>query len=304
MANSNGWGDGAANNAIGWGQGANNAVGWGDSHAKSYAGLTDIVGVTTDSDAQAFITAAAITNETQKAAINTLVTDLKGYSIWTKMKALYPFVTDKTVEADIKSQMKFNLKDPRDLDVAYRLLWNGGGSWTANGYQPNGINGSAQTKLIPSSILSINSKHVSIYSRTNTATGFDIMSHTIGPVVPYDILSLRATIYFPNEIAYSFNEAYPNSSGSNLNSSGFYISTRTTSNAKKLYKNNSVLSTASSASSTQPTNQYIIGSDSRNESFSNRQYAFASIGDGLTDAEAANFYTAVQAFQTTLSRQV
>jgi hypothetical protein len=24
MANSNGWGDGAANNAIGWGQGANN----------------------------------------------------------------------------------------------------------------------------------------------------------------------------------------------------------------------------------------------------------------------------------------
>ena len=25
MANSNGWGDGSANNAIGWGQGANNA---------------------------------------------------------------------------------------------------------------------------------------------------------------------------------------------------------------------------------------------------------------------------------------
>lgn len=45
MANSNGWGDGAANNAIGWGQGANSAIGWGDIHAKSYAGLTDIVGV-------------------------------------------------------------------------------------------------------------------------------------------------------------------------------------------------------------------------------------------------------------------
>jgi hypothetical protein len=44
MANSNGWGDGAANNAIGWGQGANNAIGWGDIHADSWAGLTDIVG--------------------------------------------------------------------------------------------------------------------------------------------------------------------------------------------------------------------------------------------------------------------
>ena len=45
-----------------------------------------------DPDAQAFITAAGITNPTQQAAINTLVVDLKGYNVWTKMKALYPFV--------------------------------------------------------------------------------------------------------------------------------------------------------------------------------------------------------------------
>jgi hypothetical protein len=45
MANSNGWGDGSANNAIGWGQGANNAIGWGDVQADSWAGLTDVVGV-------------------------------------------------------------------------------------------------------------------------------------------------------------------------------------------------------------------------------------------------------------------
>ena len=44
MANSNGWGDGAANNSIGWGQGANNAIGWGSVYAVSDAGLTDIIG--------------------------------------------------------------------------------------------------------------------------------------------------------------------------------------------------------------------------------------------------------------------
>jgi hypothetical protein len=38
--------------------------------------------------------------------------------------------------------------------------------------------------------------------------------------------------------------------------------------------------------------------------YTDRECAFASIGDGLTDTEAANFYTAVQAYQTTLSRQV
>jgi len=40
------------------------------------------------------------------------------------------------------------------------------------------------------------------------------------------------------------------------------------------------------------------------QNFSILQCAFASIGDGLTDTQASNFYTAVQAFQTTLSRQV
>ena len=38
--------------------------------------------------------------------------------------------------------------------------------------------------------------------------------------------------------------------------------------------------------------------------YSNRQIAFFSIGQGFTDTEADNFYTAVQAFQTSLSRQI
>jgi hypothetical protein len=45
MANANGWGDGASNNTIGWGQGADNAIGWGSVYSVSSAGLTDIVGV-------------------------------------------------------------------------------------------------------------------------------------------------------------------------------------------------------------------------------------------------------------------
>lgn len=44
MANINGWGDGASNNNIGWGQGADNVIGWGDSHSVSWSGATDIVG--------------------------------------------------------------------------------------------------------------------------------------------------------------------------------------------------------------------------------------------------------------------
>jgi hypothetical protein len=76
MANSNGWGDGAGNNAIGWGQGANNAIGWGDSHAKSYAGLTDIVGITTPPLLLDTYTGAAVAYSLRK-----LRTDYSGNAI-------------------------------------------------------------------------------------------------------------------------------------------------------------------------------------------------------------------------------
>jgi hypothetical protein len=51
----------------------------------------------------------------------------------------------------------------------------------------------------------------------------------------------------------------------------------------------------------------FIGSNNVNGSpstYDNKEIAFGSLGDGLTDTEAANFYTAVQTFQTTLSRNV
>ena len=75
-----------------------------------------------DPDAQAFLTAAAITDPTITSAIDTLVVQLKADSIWSKMKALYPFV------GGTASTHKYNLKNPLDTDAAFRLVFNGG--WT------------------------------------------------------------------------------------------------------------------------------------------------------------------------------
>ena len=49
-------------------------------------------------------------------AVNNLVLDLKKYGLWTKMKAIYPIVGGNAWSH------KFNLKDPRDVDSAYRLF--------------------------------------------------------------------------------------------------------------------------------------------------------------------------------------
>ena len=118
-----------------------------------------------DPDAQAFITAAGLTNPTQQNAINTLVVSMKGFGIWTKMKAIYPFI------GGTATTHKFNLKNPADTNAAFRLVFNGGVTHTSNGIQGNKINGYADTFLVPDTVFSVaNNVHISIYSRTNTTT--------------------------------------------------------------------------------------------------------------------------------------
>lgn len=300
MANSNGWGDGAANNSIGWGQGANNAIAWGDSHAKSWSGATDIVGI--DSDAQAFITAAAITDPVQINAINTLVEGMKTDGIWTKMKAVYPFV------GGTASAHKWNLKDPRDLDAAFRLVFNGGWTHSANGATPNGTNGYADTKLSPSAVLTSANNHASFYSRTQYLTP-----------VPKD-QCLWGSLNNPN---YFFADIYNNVPKMDSTNGGFSFMSATLSNTQgliatsitstslngqKTYQNGIVKVSNTNAIPTLPSaNLYLSSLNISNSSVANYapfQAAFASIGDGLTDTEASNLYTRVQAFQTALSRQV
>ena len=72
-------------------------------------------GVSYDADAQTFFTAASITDTTQKSAVNQLVLDLKSANIWTKFKAIYPFV------GGTSTTHKYNLVKPTDSDAAYRL---------------------------------------------------------------------------------------------------------------------------------------------------------------------------------------
>lgn len=248
-----------------------------------------------DPDAQAFITAAGITDPTQQSAVNTLVTDLKGYSLWTKPKALYPFCGGSA------SSHKFNLKDPRDLDAAFRLVFYGGWTHSSNGATPNGTNAYANTFLIPSTSLSLNSTHVSLYSRTNSNTGVDMGLQ-------------RGTTYILNA-ARNSNQAYTslNSNSlelySNTDGRGFYLGNRQAVNDSDAWKNGikQVNSTNTTNASEFGITPIFIGAFNlfgSASSYSNKELAFSSMGDGLTDTEAANFYTAVQAFQTTLGRQV
>jgi len=246
-----------------------------------------------DPDAQAFITAASITDPTQQAAINTLVVDLKGYNIWTKFKAIYPIVGGSA------SSHAVNLKTPGTFNLSFATGW----THSSNGMLPNGAT-YADTALNPSSALTLHSTHLSLYSRTNvSAVQRDIAIYQGGD---NPTMALGTNVGAEISDHYNYNQRI---SASIAASTGFYLGTRTTITSHKLYKNNTTLGTNTSTNfNILPNGNIFIGAANSTTlgitSYSTKQCAFASIGDGLTDTDAANFYTAVQAYQTTLSRQV
>jgi hypothetical protein len=252
----------------------------------------------TDADAQAFITAAGITNPTQQSAINTLVVNLKGYSIWTKFKAIYPIV------GGTAATHKWNLKDPRDLDAAFRLTFASGYTHSSTGMLPNGTSAYANSFYKPTVNGSTNSMGASVYLRTNTA----INAATFGSLdsnfwgLAFQPRVADGTTY------YAANDRLIDGAASTISDTrGFFTVNRNSATSKKLFKNGSVISTTTIVNNS--SSNFDLVFSARNyfgtiQSYDTKEIAFASIGDGLTDTEAANFYTAVQAFQTTLGRQV
>jgi hypothetical protein len=255
----------------------------------------------TDTDAQAFINAASITDGTQISAIDTLVTSLKSAGIWTKMRAIYPFVGGSA------TSHKLNLKDPRDLDDAFRLAFNGGWTHNSNGATPNGTNGYAKTFFVGTN-LSMNSSSLSIYNRSVTPTTKN--------VVDFGYFRLNSS-YVSNFFTTYYDGTYGfrvNSWGSlglpQTSPQGFYNGNRTNSSDFNFFKNGSKVSTLSDSTvgKSQINYQFHLGclfiDGAYYDNFSTNNYAFAHIGDGLTDSESTTFYNTVQEFQTSLGRQV
>lgn len=262
------------------------------------AGITynDDGSIYEDADVDAFIAAAAITDGDQQNALYKLAKDLKAASIWTKMKAVYPLV------GGTAASHKWNLKDPRDLDAAYRLTFAGGWTHSSNGALPNGSTGYADTKFNASTKFTLNSHHASFYSRTNVSglTKVDLGAETAAPLLFAFNLGGNAITFVSGDTSNIILSTPPNTQG-------LFTLSRTTSTLLTGFKNSTSLGTDTDTNGGLPNLNLYLGADNSAgtaANFSTRQLAFATLGDGLSAAEVTSLYTAVQAFQTKLGREV
>ena len=262
-------------------------------------------GIVFDADAQAFFdrvdTAGGTLSDTEKAAVNTLVLQMKDDGIWSSMKAIYPMVGASAAAC------KQNLKSS-----SFTGTFTSGWTFSSNGITINAASCALDTQLIPANDLNFNDLHMSFYCRNNPTKLIDIADMGLqNGSNRFGLASYRS--FFGNNAAVvdiSFNANSNNAIG-NSNSIGFWVANVSGANSNILYKNGSKILT--NTDNNNYTNYsgliYSITLGGQNvgsysSSPGKRNYAFASIGDGLTDTEASDLYDAVQAFQTTLSRNV
>ena len=250
----------------------------------------------------AFMAAMGLTDATIAGAVDALVLGLQNASLWGKFFALYPFV-GSTIDT-----VKYNLINPQNTDSAFRLNLVGGWQIDANGLVGNGVNTYADTFFTPSvhNVAGLNDTHISIYSRTaNTGNGVDFGAYSRQPFTGAIIDALNFTLHYGGRMYLGANSANTDAGAFVAPTTGLYILNRRNSINAELYRRGTILYTTALSSQLLCNENLLIGA--RNDNgitmySTNRQYAFASIGTGLTPTECQTFTTLVDAFQNALNR--
>ena len=256
-----------------------------------------------DSDAQAFINAVGLTDDTQKNAINDLVLDLKSAGIWTKMQAVWPFV------GSTAATQKWNHKNPQDTNSAYRLTFVGTWTHDSSGGDPTSVDAYANTYIAPAtdsfwSGIDFNTGgHMSINIIENAPgnAGYDMGAYG-GTGEDWMIISS-----YGNNTGYGgLYQQPPFTTYSNANTIGYYI---TCNFGDALNYKDGVLKATGVGKTfkvhTSGSQTISLGGSGRvggTVDIALRKMNFATIGYGLTSQEVTDLTNAVSAYNTALGR--
>ena len=253
-----------------------------------------------DPSAQAFITAAGITGETQQTALNQLVLDLKGAGsttnnsdVWSDIHAVYPMCPINGSTATLTA-CSYNLKDTS----AHQITWFNSPTVSINGVAGNGSNAYGDTNYNPSINAVLNDTHFTMVK----SSGYAVIQKEIGVRSGGNLFSVITS-------GTSYLSSFYNTSTGRLtttyNNTGKLIitSSRTSSISHSVYQNGiSIGSNSTSGGALPNANFYLFAENGFLSRYDNANYEFVSIGLGLTENQAKDLDDAIQTFNTALGR--
>jgi hypothetical protein len=264
----------------------------------SFFGFQDAGKIVLDPDAAAFVarvnTAGGSLTSTEISAVNQLVIDLKGYSIWTKMKAIYPMVGGGTgTTAARQAACSQNL-----VSSSFTGTFTSGWTFASMGVTGNGSSTFFNTTFNPAFDASLTGFSFGGYLRLNLTTPVQVDGIGLPNFAQHNFIS--ANMFsgdIANIISYSGNP-----------SQRMFIHRRTSATFSESYRDGISLGTNTNNAGTLPNQIFYIGG--RNDGggsvilYTSQEYAFYFFGLDLTNQNALDLTTAVNNFETTLSRNV
>ena len=275
----------------------------------------------TDFEALNYLNTVDENDPTNRAAIINFVGTLKNEGLWDKILGIYPFFGNA-------SYYGYNLKDPRDLNEAFRLTFsNPLGSPGASSIQDGRLyfqqaNDYANTYFNPSTDLSDNSVHISfLHLEDSSAATADVGCKEYNDE---DANNIYETSRLLIHVDYSDNKAYFDSywydgsssnpvtenarvETSNIDSAALYVASRVSDSFSFLatYKDGggSLSSNSNTISNRPRPNEnlwlgQVNDGGSASSQNSDRYYGFFSFGKGLSQSEADTYHQAIKTLYT------
>lgn len=202
---------------------------------------------------------------------------------WQKSKAVYGFVGGNAWKH------KWNWKDMRDLDAAFRIIWNGGITHNNLGIKGDGnVSTYGNTYINALSDLSTNSTHMMCYA-VGVGKGIDLAAGAL------DVNSRLLLVSRFASNSFVLTDHYSDSGGGRIfqpvgNNDGCFITNRESSSSLKTIKSGIIIGSNTGTSiGSLPNNVIKIfnwDGSYTGDLTGTRNIRVASIGSGLTDQQA------------------
>ena len=267
-----------------------------------------------DADAEAFFTAAGITDTTEKNAVNQLVLDFKGGTgcltpsstdLWTNAAAIW------SVSPTSLAAAAYNLRDT----TSFKYTWINSPTHASTGVTFNGSTQYGDTNLTPSSLTLANGYDITLCVQiaNGDATSVGLLAGRYGTSTVQRTQMFLSSGNFIQDIHAGGAARISISTGGTYNGRFIATADRIADGGKANYLNGSSLATLSSEDDGTPyTYNLFTGAQNAQNSptpntlnYSDFEYRFGCVlKEGLNSTEVADLDDAIVRYSTALSRNI
>jgi hypothetical protein len=249
-------------------------------------------------EARCALLAMGLTWDVDARILGSLIRGFQNAGTWDKYQAIYPFYPARAASA---VNHMWNLRDPRDVDAAFRLTYSGTVTHAATGISTS--TGSCDPKFTPLTNGVVGDSHLSAYVTGATAGFCSAIGAYDANTWEWGIGLQSGTTFFP---ALNTDSVYP--SATIATTQGWLVATRTNTTTIRGYLNGTEVVNGAQAVTANVTQslRLIAKNDGGtiNANMSPGSMRFATIGLGLTAQNVTDDYATIDAYQRALGRNV